>query len=232
MLLHQMIDEAALRRPEAPAIRCDGATLSYEELARQANGLARVLIGTGLQRGDRVAVLLGKGPQRSGGLLRGARVRRGPGADRPEVTGRAGGSNLAGHGSDPPGFRARKAQGRPQCARRLSGGGARGRARGRRRHILSMHPVANGLRGSERPATGCVDGRSRSVVHPPHLGLDRDPETHPPHPPQRNELRRLGGGRVLADRTTTDSATTPRITPASPPSTTTPPLAPARRRSS
>jgi len=60
MLLHQMIDEAALCRPEAPAIRCGGATLSYEELARQANGMARVLLGAGLQRGDRVAVLLGK----------------------------------------------------------------------------------------------------------------------------------------------------------------------------
>ncbi|MDX2437620.1 MAG: amino acid adenylation domain-containing protein [Acidobacteriota bacterium] len=60
-LLHQMIDQAALRSPEAPAIRCDGATLSYEELARQANGMARVLIDAGLQRGDRVAVLLGKG---------------------------------------------------------------------------------------------------------------------------------------------------------------------------
>ena len=28
MLLHQMIDQAAQRRPEAPAIRCDGATLT------------------------------------------------------------------------------------------------------------------------------------------------------------------------------------------------------------
>ena len=60
-LLHQMIDEAALSRPEAPAIRCDGETLSYKELSRQANGMAQVLIGAGLQRGDRVAVLLGKG---------------------------------------------------------------------------------------------------------------------------------------------------------------------------
>ena len=60
VLLHQMIDEAAHRRPEAAAVRCDGATLSYEELARQTNGMARVLLDAGLQRGDRVAVLLGK----------------------------------------------------------------------------------------------------------------------------------------------------------------------------
>jgi amino acid adenylation domain-containing protein len=56
-----MIDEAALRHPQAPAVRCDGATLTYEQLARQVNGLARVLLGTDLRRRDRVAVLLGKG---------------------------------------------------------------------------------------------------------------------------------------------------------------------------
>ena len=61
MLLHRMIDEAALRHPEAPAVRCDGATLTYEQLAGQAHGLAAVLLGTGLQRRARVAVLLGKG---------------------------------------------------------------------------------------------------------------------------------------------------------------------------
>jgi len=61
MLLHQMVDAAALRHPEAPAARCDGATLSYEQLARRANGLARILGETGLQRRDRVGVLLKKG---------------------------------------------------------------------------------------------------------------------------------------------------------------------------
>jgi amino acid adenylation domain-containing protein len=37
--------------------------LSYEDLACRANGLARVLLGTGLERRGRVAVLLGKGPE-------------------------------------------------------------------------------------------------------------------------------------------------------------------------
>jgi amino acid adenylation domain-containing protein len=60
-LLNRMVDEAALRHPEAPAIRCDGETLTYEQLARRANGLARVLLNNGLSRGDRVAVWLGKG---------------------------------------------------------------------------------------------------------------------------------------------------------------------------
>jgi amino acid adenylation domain-containing protein len=57
-----MIDEAALGRPEAPAIRYDGATLSYGELTRRAGRLARVLLKTGLQPRHRVAVLLGRGP--------------------------------------------------------------------------------------------------------------------------------------------------------------------------
>lgn len=62
-LLHDLIDEAAGRRPEDPAVRCDGATLSYEQLARHANGLARVLHAAGVAPRDRVAVLLRKGPE-------------------------------------------------------------------------------------------------------------------------------------------------------------------------
>ena len=60
MLLHRMVEEAADRRPEATAIRCDGDSLDYGELARQAHGLAHLLLETGLERRDRVAVLLNK----------------------------------------------------------------------------------------------------------------------------------------------------------------------------
>jgi amino acid adenylation domain-containing protein len=56
-----MLDEAAFSRPEAPAVRCDGSTLTYGELARGAYGVASVLLDSGLSRRDRVAVLLGKG---------------------------------------------------------------------------------------------------------------------------------------------------------------------------
>jgi amino acid adenylation domain-containing protein len=56
-----MIDEVALRRPEAAAAVCDGEKLTYEQLSRRANGLARVLLETGLERRSRVAVLLAKG---------------------------------------------------------------------------------------------------------------------------------------------------------------------------
>jgi amino acid adenylation domain-containing protein len=60
-LLHRLIDRAALRDPDAIAVRCDGTELSYGELTSRANGLARVLVDTGLERRGRVAVLLGKG---------------------------------------------------------------------------------------------------------------------------------------------------------------------------
>jgi amino acid adenylation domain-containing protein len=58
--LHRMVDDAAMRRPEGDAVRCDGASLSWSDLARRRNGLARLLLDLGVGRGDRVAVLLGK----------------------------------------------------------------------------------------------------------------------------------------------------------------------------
>ena len=61
MLLNRIVDDAALRHPGAPAVRSDGATLTYERLARRANGLANVLSRTALARRGRVGVLLGKG---------------------------------------------------------------------------------------------------------------------------------------------------------------------------
>lgn len=60
-LLSRLADEAAMRRPEAPAVRCAGETLTWEELARRAHGLARVLLDAGLRPRARVAVLLAKG---------------------------------------------------------------------------------------------------------------------------------------------------------------------------
>lgn len=57
-LLSHLVDEAAQRDPEAVAVRCGGESLRYGQLARRSNGLARVLLETGLERRDRVAVLL------------------------------------------------------------------------------------------------------------------------------------------------------------------------------
>ena len=49
----------ALRFPDKPALVCDGAVLSWAELDRRVTRLANALPAAGLQRGDRVAVLLG-----------------------------------------------------------------------------------------------------------------------------------------------------------------------------
>jgi amino acid adenylation domain-containing protein len=59
-LLSRLVQDAAMRHPSGPAVRCDGETLSYGDLARRANGLARVLVAVGLERGNRVAVWLTK----------------------------------------------------------------------------------------------------------------------------------------------------------------------------
>ncbi|MEM9293631.1 MAG: amino acid adenylation domain-containing protein [Acidobacteriota bacterium] len=60
-LLHHLLEEAAQRDPSAVAIRCNGESLTYGELARRAYGLAHHLVDGGLERGERVAVLLRKG---------------------------------------------------------------------------------------------------------------------------------------------------------------------------
>jgi amino acid adenylation domain-containing protein len=59
-LLSRLALDAAMRRPDTPAVRRDDTALTYTGLTRRANGLARVLQTTGLDRGDRVAVWLGK----------------------------------------------------------------------------------------------------------------------------------------------------------------------------
>jgi amino acid adenylation domain-containing protein len=55
-----MVQDAAMRRPDGVAVRCDGEGVSWSELARRSNGVARALLDSGVERGDRVAVLLGK----------------------------------------------------------------------------------------------------------------------------------------------------------------------------
>ena len=58
--LHRMVQDAAMHRPDGAAVRCDSEGLTWSELARRSNGVARALLDTGVGRGDRVAVLLGK----------------------------------------------------------------------------------------------------------------------------------------------------------------------------
>lgn len=56
-----MIVEAAQRRPESVAVRCFGESLTYGELMRRSHAMAHTLLDRGLERGDRVAVLVRKG---------------------------------------------------------------------------------------------------------------------------------------------------------------------------
>ncbi|WP_434635108.1 amino acid adenylation domain-containing protein [Chromobacterium sp. CV08] len=55
-LIHQLIEEQAARRPDAPAVEHAGQTLSYGELNRRANRLARHLRLQGVRGDDAVAL--------------------------------------------------------------------------------------------------------------------------------------------------------------------------------
>jgi amino acid adenylation domain-containing protein len=55
-LLHQLLERAAERTPDAEAVRCRGVSLSYGGLDEASSGLARTLRDAGVVRGDRVAV--------------------------------------------------------------------------------------------------------------------------------------------------------------------------------
>jgi non-ribosomal peptide synthetase-like protein len=57
-LLHELFERQADARPEAPALLCAGARMSYGELERRANQLARLLRQRGVKRGDCVGVWL------------------------------------------------------------------------------------------------------------------------------------------------------------------------------
>ncbi len=63
--LHARFAAQAARSPEAVAVVCDGERLSYGELDRRANQLARYLVRLGVLPGDRVGLCL----ERSTGML-------------------------------------------------------------------------------------------------------------------------------------------------------------------
>jgi amino acid adenylation domain-containing protein len=59
-LLHQLLTEAAERQPHRPAVAADGCLLTYQELDRLSNKVARALLHQGVAPGDRVGVLAPK----------------------------------------------------------------------------------------------------------------------------------------------------------------------------
>jgi amino acid adenylation domain-containing protein len=60
-LLHHALNESAARAPAHEAFRCHEASLSYGDLVRRANGLARMLVENGVRPGDRVGIYMHKG---------------------------------------------------------------------------------------------------------------------------------------------------------------------------
>ncbi len=59
-LLHHILLRAAERAPEKTAMRCNGESLTYGEWLSRSSALAAALRAQGVERGDRVGVLLNK----------------------------------------------------------------------------------------------------------------------------------------------------------------------------
>ncbi len=59
-LLQRLLAEAAARQPQRPAVASDGCLLTYQELDRLSNKVARALLRLGVAPGDRVGILAPK----------------------------------------------------------------------------------------------------------------------------------------------------------------------------
>ncbi len=68
-LLHRWFEATAARRPNAEAVRGEGQALTYGELDRRANRLARFLVRLGVGPESRVALCVGRSPGMVVGLL-------------------------------------------------------------------------------------------------------------------------------------------------------------------
>jgi amino acid adenylation domain-containing protein len=61
--LHELVIEQAERAPHAPAVTCEGVTLTYEQLVTRSQDLAARLRAAGLAREDVVGVLMRRSPE-------------------------------------------------------------------------------------------------------------------------------------------------------------------------
>jgi long-chain acyl-CoA synthetase len=63
LTLIDVVAENAHRRPNHPALLFKGSQLTYAELDKLSNGFASSLVALGVEKGDRVAILLPNCPQ-------------------------------------------------------------------------------------------------------------------------------------------------------------------------
>ncbi|HET8775596.1 MAG TPA: amino acid adenylation domain-containing protein [Thermoanaerobaculia bacterium] len=68
-LLHELFEQQAAVRPDAPAVVFEDETLTYGELDARANQLAHYLVGAGVQPDDRVAICAERGIDLIVGML-------------------------------------------------------------------------------------------------------------------------------------------------------------------
>jgi amino acid adenylation domain-containing protein len=68
-LLHDWVSLQAASRPQARAVVGEGGTLTYGALEELSNRIARALVDTGCDRGDRVCLLMPKSPAAIAALL-------------------------------------------------------------------------------------------------------------------------------------------------------------------
>lgn len=61
--LFEVVVEHAIAAPENPAIFHNGKVISYGELLDSSSRVARALVGSGIQPGDRVATMIGNSPE-------------------------------------------------------------------------------------------------------------------------------------------------------------------------
>ncbi len=61
--LSALIDQQTARAPERIAIECEGHSLTYAELKRRADAVARLLVSRGVARGELVGVCVPRSPQ-------------------------------------------------------------------------------------------------------------------------------------------------------------------------
>jgi len=61
-LLHHLLTRTAEKNPETEALRFNGEAMTYAELDRRTNQVARTLQGAGVQRGDRIGIYVNKSP--------------------------------------------------------------------------------------------------------------------------------------------------------------------------